>query len=150
MTTIDSDSPWLAHLHPLFFSSKNLSWTLWMVKHPKWYYMQIKQKPSYFFGTVCALSIPNSTLLNLSIVSLLILLYFILFSNVSFCILVHAYTLCFIGSPCCSISYNYISIWPYHIVIHLLQIFLFNNTTQLRVLIHVPADLKKKLDSLFV
>ncbi len=45
--------------------------------------------------------------------------YFILF-NV-FCILVHDYTLCFIGSPCCSVSYySYISVWPYYIVIHLL------------------------------
>ncbi len=34
------------------------------------------------------------------------------------CILVHDYTLCFIGSPCCSVSYYYISIWPYYIVIH--------------------------------
>ncbi len=43
--------------------------------------------------------------------------YFILFSNV-FCILVHDYTLCFIGSPCCSVSYyNYISVSPYYIVI---------------------------------
>ncbi len=70
-------------------------------------------------GTVYALSIANSTLWNWPIVSLLILFYFILFSNVFFCILVHDYTLCFIGSPCCSISYyNYISVWPYYLVIH--------------------------------
>ncbi len=44
-------------------------------------------------------------------VHLLILFYFILFSNVFFCILVHDYTLYFIGSPCCSVSYyNYISV----------------------------------------
>ncbi len=51
------------------------------------------------------------------ILSLLIL--FILFSM--FCVLIHNYTLCFTGSPwpCCNFSYyNYISIWPYHIVIH--------------------------------
>ncbi len=31
----------------------------------------------------------------------------------------HDYTLCFIGSPCCSVSYyNYISVWPYYIVFH--------------------------------
>ncbi len=53
-------------------------------------------------GTVCALLMPNSTLLNWSIVSLLILFYSKLFSNV-FCILVHDYTLCFTGSSCCSV-----------------------------------------------
>ncbi len=39
-----------------------------------------------------------------------------------FCILVHVhdYTLSFIGSACCNVSsYNYISILPYYIVIHL-------------------------------
>ncbi len=47
------------------------------------------------------------------IVSLLIL--FILFSM--FFVLIHDYTLCFTGSPCCNFSYyNYISIY---IVIHL-------------------------------
>ncbi len=57
-----------------------------------------------------------STLLNWPIVSLLIL--FLSFSNV-FGILVHDYTLCFICSPCCNVSYyNYISVWPYFIVIH--------------------------------
>ncbi len=36
-----------------------------------------------------------------------------------FCILVHDYTLYFTGSPCYNVSYyNYISIWPYYIVIH--------------------------------
>ncbi len=70
-------------------------------------------------GIMCALSIANSTLLlNWPIVSQLILFYFILFSNV-FCILVHDYTLCFIGSPWCNVSYyNYNSIQPYYIVIH--------------------------------
>ncbi len=44
--------------------------------------------------------------------------YFILFSNV-FCMLVHDYTLCFTGSPCCDVSYyNYSSMSPYYIVIH--------------------------------
>ncbi len=34
--------------------------------------------------------------------------------------IVHDYTLCFTGSPCCSVSYyTYISVWPYYIVIHL-------------------------------
>ncbi len=43
-----------------------------------------------------------------------ILYYFVMFS---FCILIHDYTLCFVGSPCCSLSYyNYISVWPYYIV----------------------------------
>ncbi len=38
--------------------------------------------------------------------------------NVFFCF-VHEYTLCFTGSPCYNVSYyNYISIWPYYIVIH--------------------------------
>ncbi len=60
-----------------------------------------------------------SILLNWPIVSLLILFYSILFSNVS-CVLVHDSTLCFIGSPCCGVTYyNYISIWLYYIVIHL-------------------------------
>ncbi len=36
------------------------------------------------------------------------------------CILIHDYTLCFSGSPCYNVNYyNYISIWPYYIVIHL-------------------------------
>ncbi len=62
---------------------------------------------------------------------LLILFYFILFSNV-FCILVHDYTLCFIGSPCCSVSYyNYNSIWHYEIVIHIPQV--INSFTNIRV-----------------
>ncbi len=56
-------------------------------------------------GTVCNLSIANSTLINWPIVSLLLLLYFILFTTVFFCILVHDYTVCFIRSPCCSDSY---------------------------------------------
>ncbi len=51
--------------------------------------------------------------------NLLILFYVILFSNGFFFILVHDYTLCFIGSPCCSVSYyNYTSMWPYYIGIH--------------------------------
>ncbi len=63
-------------------------------------------------GTVCALSIA----INWLIVSLLILI--ILFSM--FFVLIHDYTLCFTGSPCCNFSYyNFISIWPYYIVIHL-------------------------------
>ncbi len=37
------------------------------------------------------------------------------FSNVFFCILVHAYILWFIGSPCYKVGcYNYNSIWPYY------------------------------------
>ncbi len=60
-------------------------------------------------GTACTLSIANSTLINLLIVSWLILFYFILFSNV-FCILVHDYNLCF-GSPCYNVGCdNYICI----------------------------------------
>ncbi len=64
----------------------------------------------------CCVCIINSysTLLNWPIVSLLIL--FILFRCF---FLIHDYTLCFTGSPCCNFSYyNYISIWPYYIVIH--------------------------------
>ncbi len=66
----------------------------------------------------CCVCIINSysTLLNWPIVRLLIL--FILFSI--FFVLIHDCTLCFIGSPCCNFSYyNYISIWPYYIIIHL-------------------------------
>ncbi len=66
----------------------------------------------------CCVCIINScsTLLNWPIVSLLIL--FILFSM--FFVLIHDYTLCLTGSPCCNFGYyNYISIWPYYIVIHL-------------------------------
>ncbi len=64
-------------------------------------------------GTVCALSIANGTLLNWSIVSLLIVFYFILFSN-CFCILVHdlLYALLVL------VITLVISIWPYYIVIH--------------------------------
>ncbi len=55
--------------------------------------------------------------LNWPILSLSIL--FILFSM--FFVLINDYTLCFTGSPCCNFSYyNYIYIWPYYIVIHLL------------------------------
>ncbi len=65
-------------------------------------------------GAVCIINSYN-TLLNRPIVSLLIL--FILFSM--FFVLIHDYTLYFIGSPCCNFSYhNYISLWPYYIVIH--------------------------------
>ncbi len=40
---------------------------------------------------------------------------------VFFCILVHDYTLYFIGSPCRNVSYyNYISITHYYIVINLI------------------------------
>ncbi len=66
----------------------------------------------------CCVCIINSysTLLNWTIVRLLIL--FILFSM--FFVLIHDYTLWFTGSPYCNFSYyNYISIWPYYIVIHL-------------------------------
>ncbi len=57
-----------------------------------------------------------STLLNWPFVNLLIL--FILF--IMLFVLIHDYTLCFTGSPCCNFSYyNYISMWPYYIVIHL-------------------------------
>ncbi len=69
---------------------------------------------------VCAISIAivHCTLLNWPIVSLLIL--FILFSM--FSVLIHDYTLCFTGFPCCNFSYyNYISIWSYYIVIHLVN-----------------------------
>ncbi len=66
----------------------------------------------------CCVCIVNSysALLNWPIVILLILLCFTICSNV-FCILVHDYTLYFIGSPCCVSYYNYISVWPYYIVI---------------------------------
>ncbi len=62
-----------------------------------------------------------STLLNWPIVSLLIL--FILLSNlVLLCILVYDHTLCFTGSPCCSVNYyNYIYmtlLYSYSLIIH--------------------------------
>ncbi len=71
---------------------------------------------------VCYVCIVNCyvTLLNWPIVSLLFL--FIFFSM--FFVLIHDYTPCFTGSPYCKFSYckfsyyNYISIWPYYIVIH--------------------------------
>ncbi len=72
-------------------------------------------------NTVCILSIANSTLLNWSIVSVLI--YFILYylEKTCFCILVHAYNLCFTGSSCYNVGcYNYNSIRPYYIVIRLI------------------------------
>ncbi len=56
-------------------------------------------------------------LLNSPIVSLL---FFFIFFSIFF-VLIHDYTLCFTGSPCCKFSYyNYISIWHCYIVIHLL------------------------------
>ncbi len=70
-------------------------------------------------GAVCIVN-SYGTWLNLPIESLLFL--FICFSM--FFVLIHDYTLCFIGSPYwifsyCKFSYyNYISIWPYYIVIH--------------------------------
>ncbi len=58
------------------------------------------------FNTVCT----DSTLL--------ILFYFILFGKV-FCILIHDYNPWFTGSHCNNVGcYNYNSIWPYYIVIH--------------------------------
>ncbi len=64
------------------------------------------------------LSNSYSTLLNWPIVSLLII--FILFSM--FFVLIHDYTLCFTGFPCCNFGYyNYICIWPYYIVIHFIR-----------------------------
>ncbi len=36
-----------------------------------------------------------------------------------FSVLIHDYTLCFTDSLCCYFGYhNYISIWPYYIIIH--------------------------------
>ncbi len=68
-------------------------------------------------------------LLNWPIVSLLIL--FILFSM--FFVLIHDYTLCFTGSPCCNFShYNYIYIWPYYIVIHMTQVWTDNSHTPMQ------------------
>ncbi len=75
-------------------------------------------RPSF----VLCCDIAWDTLLNLPIGSLLFL--FIFFSM--FFVLIHDYTLCFTGSPYCKFSYckfsyyNYISLWPYYIVIHLL------------------------------
>ncbi len=68
------------------------------------------------------------TLLNLPIDSLLFL--FIFFSM--FFVLIHDYNLCFTGFPYCIFSYckfsyyNYISIWPYYIVIHFTWYHLLN------------------------
>ncbi len=74
---------------------------------------------------MCAWWIANSTLPNWSILRLLILFYFILFGNVLFRILLHDYTLYFTGSPCRNVRYyNYNSIWPYYIDIHLFSPFL--------------------------
>ncbi len=64
---------------------------------------------------VCIINI-YSNLLNWPSVSMLYL--FIFFSM--FFVLIHDYTLCFIGSACCKFNYYiYSSIWPYYIVIHL-------------------------------
>ncbi len=53
--------------------------------------------------------------------SINILFYFYFYFLVAF-VLIHDYTLYFTGSPCCKFSYyNYISIWPYYIVIHLIN-----------------------------
>ncbi len=75
-------------------------------------YIQMLQRlsPSSLVGFVSVIVwirwLCHSIVLNWPIVSLLIL--FILFSNV-FCILVHVFTLCFIGFPCSSVSYyNYV------------------------------------------
>ncbi len=66
-------------------------------------------------GAVCIINC-YSNLLNWPIVNLLFLF---LFFSVCF-VLIHYYTLCFTGFPCCKFSYyNYISIWHYYIVIHL-------------------------------
>ncbi len=69
-------------------------------------------------GIVCALSIADSTFTNWSIVSLLIWFDLIL-KCICFCILLHDYNLFCNSSPYYNvIYYNYISIWPYYIVIH--------------------------------
>ncbi len=70
-------------------------------------------KPGLQSRALCVYFINSwSTLLNWPIASLLIFFFLILFSSVFF---VHNYNLCFIGSPCYSIScYNYNSIWPYY------------------------------------
>ncbi len=90
-------------------------------------------KPGLQSGTLCgAVCIINSynTLLNWPIISLLIL--FILFSM--FFVLMHDYTLCNTGSPCCNFGYYpYISIWPNYIVIHLpiTHLYMFEGSTSL-------------------
>ncbi len=74
----------------------------------------------------CCVCIINSysALLNWPIVSLLIL--FILFSM--FFVLIHDYTPCFTGYPCCNfIYYNYISLWLYYIFIHSISMGEMNN-----------------------
>ncbi len=57
------------------------------------------------------------------IISLLILSYFVLFSNFFFFFnLVHDYTLCFIVYLCYGVGYyTFNSIWPYYIVIFILS-----------------------------
>ncbi len=46
--------------------------------------------------------------------------WFYLYYFVCFFVLIHDYTLCLTDYPCCNFSYyNYISIWPYYIIIHL-------------------------------
>ncbi len=60
-----------------------------------------------------------------------------------FCILVHDYTLCFIGSPYCSVSY-YVQLhlcmtllYSYSIVIHILTVYILN---QYCVILHTIID----------
>ncbi len=63
-----------------------------------------------------------------------------------FCILVHDYTLWFIGSPCYNVSYyNYNSIWPYYIVIYYIKrnevsIILKQTVIALSVIFHIKKD----------
>ncbi len=73
-------------------------------------------------GTVCALPIANSTCTNWRIASLMIW-FCSAYEMYVFCILLHDYTLYFIGFPCYNVSYyKYSSVWPYYIVIHLISV----------------------------
>ncbi len=93
----------------------NREWYSWVHK-PGLTHLSLVCSPGPFV-VLCTLSIANSMLQNWPIVSVLILFYFILFSN-TFLFLVHDYCVlyCF---PCYSVSCtNYNSIWPYNIVIH--------------------------------
>ncbi len=86
----------------------------------KWLFPKPGLQSRALCGAVCIIN-SYSTFLNWPIVSLLIL--FILFSM--FLVLIHDYTLCFTDFPCRNFSYmyyNYISIWPYYIGIHITHI----------------------------
>ncbi len=67
---------------------------------------------------ITSLSIQSKVVVYTACYFILFILFYLV---MHFCILVHDYTLCFIVLHCCSVTYyNYISIWPYYIVSHLI------------------------------